>query len=134
MNMITKPSLWPSLGYQDADAAVRFLADAFGFDEVTRHPGPEPGLINQAVLRWQDDTIITIHTAEPGTVGFADLGHRSPIGIYLYTKDPDRLYERAVAAGARPVSGPEDSPHGTRDATVTDPEGFPWSFGTYQGD
>lgn len=134
MDLITKPNLWPSLGYKDAAATVRFLVAAFGFEEVALHPGSEPGLINQAVLRWHDGSIITVHSAESDTVGFAQLERRSPIGIYLYTEDPDALYERAVAAGAEPAGGPEDSPHGTRDATVLDPEGCPWSFGTYQGD
>lgn len=129
-----KPNLWPSLGYRDATAAVRFLVDGFGFDEVAHHPGTEPGQINQAVLRWQDGSLITVHSAEPEVVGFADLGGRSPIGIYVYTEDPDALYDRAVEAGGQPVTAPVDSSHGTRDATIIDPEGIPWSFGTYQGD
>ncbi len=129
-----KPALWPSLSYRDAVAAVRFLVDALGFETVASHPGEGPGVINQAVLRWRDGGIVTVHTAAPDTTSFADLGTRCPVGIYLYTDDPDGTYERALAAGAEPGGGPEDSPHGTRDATVVDPEGCRWSFGNYRGD
>jgi len=130
MDMIKNPNLWPSLGYQDGAAAVRFLVEGFGFDEVARHPGTEHGQINQAVLRWQDGSLITVHTAEPDIIRFADLRQRPPIGIYLYTPDPDALHARAIAAGGQPAGRPSDSPHGTRDATTIDPEGFAWSFGT----
>lgn len=134
MESTIRPTLWPSLGYRDAGAAVRFLVNAFGFDEIVIHPGATHGVINQAVLRWQPGVIVTIHSAEPDIVGFNDLGLRCPMGIYLYTDDPDGLHERAVKAGAKPIGGPESSPHGTRDATVADPEGCLWSFGNYQGD
>ncbi|WP_152362515.1 VOC family protein [Microlunatus speluncae] len=134
MESTTQPKLWPSLGYRDAVSAVLFLKEALGFDEIANHPGEAPGAINQAVLRWHSGAIVTIHTAEPDVVGFDDLGPRIPIGIYLHTDDPDGLYERAVKAGAEPVGGPQASPHGTRDATVADPEGCLWSFGNYRGD
>jgi uncharacterized glyoxalase superfamily protein PhnB len=129
-----KPTLWPSLGYQDAPAALRFLVGVFGFEEVAIYYGEPDGWIDQAVLRWRDGGIITIHSTGPDTVPFADLRRRAPIGIYLYTPDPDALYEKALAAGATADGPPRDSPHGARDATVADPEGFLWSFGTYRGD
>ncbi|MBO0812224.1 MAG: VOC family protein [Microlunatus sp.] len=134
MDMTVNPNLWPSLGYHDAPAAVRFLVEGLGFDEVAHHPGTEPGRIDQAVLRWQDGSLITLHSAEPDIVSFTELGGHSPVGIYLCTEDPDALYDRAVEAGGRPTGAPADSPHGTRDATITDPEGFSWSFGNYRGD
>lgn len=134
MDSTEQPKLWPSLGYRDATSAVRFLKEALGFDQLAHYPGDAPGAVNQAVLRWSSGAIITIHSADATTVGFDDLGARIPIGIYLYTDDPDGLYERALKAGARPAGGPETSPRGTRDATVADPEGCLWSFGTYRGD
>ncbi|GAB3750707.1 VOC family protein [Microlunatus parietis] len=134
MESTTPPGLWPSLGYRDATAAVQFLKEALGFEEIAIHPGSAPGAINQAVLRWRSGAIITVHTAEPEVVAFQDLGPRIPIGIYLHTDDPDGLYERAVRSGAKPFGGPETSHHATRDATVADPEGCLWSFGTYRGD
>lgn len=103
-------------------------------DEIASHPGDDPGTINQAVLRWTSGAIVTVHSAEPEIVPFADLGPRSPTGIYLRTDDPDGVHQRALSAGATQVGGPENSAHGTRDATVADPEGCLWSFGNYRGD
>ena len=55
-------------------------------------------------------------------------------GAYVVTDDPDRLYERAVAAGAEIVTGLHDTDYGSRDFAVRDPEGNRWSFGTYRGE
>jgi hypothetical protein len=74
---------------------------------------------------------VVAHPAD--TVAFSDLKAKSPVRIYFRTADPDGLYERALAAGAGPVIPPADGPLGARDATVTDPEGALWSFGTYDG-
>ncbi|GAB3429847.1 VOC family protein [Flindersiella endophytica] len=127
-----RPTLWPSLGYQDAPAALRFLVDAFGFEVEAIHGDPE-GRIDQAVLRWDEGGKVTLHSAEPDTVTFSSLAGRAPVGIYFHTADPDALYDRALAAGATAVQAPSDSPLGARNATVADPEGGLWSFGTYAG-
>jgi uncharacterized glyoxalase superfamily protein PhnB len=47
--------------------------------------------------------------------------------------DPDGLFSRATAAGAEVVRGLVDEDYGSRGFTVRDPEGNPWSFGTYSG-
>ena len=46
--------------------------------------------------------------------------------------DADAAYERAKAAGAE-VTEPVDQDYGSRDLTVTDPDGNRWSLGTYRG-
>jgi uncharacterized glyoxalase superfamily protein PhnB len=43
----------------------------------------------------------------------------------------DTHHERAKAAGACIVYGPEDTDFGTRRYRIPDPEGYEWSFGTY---
>ena len=127
------PTLWPSLGYHDAPAALRFLVDAFGFEEIAVYRGSTDDWIDQAVLRWGDGGKVTLHSAEPDTVMFKALPGQAPVGIYFYTADPDALYERALTAGATGIQGPSDNPLGARNATVADPEGGLWSFGTYDG-
>ncbi len=44
----------------------------------------------------------------------------------------DAIYERAVAAGATSLFEPYDADYGGRHATVSDPDGNTWSFGTYR--
>jgi uncharacterized glyoxalase superfamily protein PhnB len=46
----------------------------------------------------------------------------------------DRLFERAVAAGATVVRPPTDQDYGGRGCTLRDPEGNQWSFGSYRGE
>jgi uncharacterized glyoxalase superfamily protein PhnB len=52
----------------------------------------------------------------------------------VVTDDPDRLFERAVAAGAEVTQPLHDTDYGSREFAVRDPEGNRWSFGTYRGE
>lgn len=47
-------------------------------------------------------------------------------------EDADAAYERAKAAGAD-VTEPVELDYGSRDVTVTDPDGNRWTLGTYRG-
>lgn len=51
---------------------------------------------------------------------------------YLVADDPDDLHRRAVTAGATSLGEPRDPEYGGREASVRDPEGNLWSFGTYR--
>jgi uncharacterized glyoxalase superfamily protein PhnB len=51
----------------------------------------------------------------------------------VVTDEPDALFARAEAAGARVVRGLTDEDYGSRGFTLRDPEGVYWSFGTYAG-
>jgi uncharacterized glyoxalase superfamily protein PhnB len=52
--------------------------------------------------------------------------------IYVVVPDADAAYERAKSAGAD-VTEPVDQDYGSRDVTVTDPDGNRWTLGTYPG-
>jgi hypothetical protein len=52
--------------------------------------------------------------------------------IYVVVEDADAAYERAKAAGAD-VTEPVELDYGSRDVTVTDPDGNRWTLGTYRG-
>jgi uncharacterized glyoxalase superfamily protein PhnB len=133
MNKTTEhtATVWPTLTYRDARAAIRFLVDAFGFEEVVSYPGADESTVSHAELRWPAGGGVMLGTARADSV-IADL----PPGtgsIYVVTEDPDALFERARAAGARVVQELHDTDYGSRDFAVRDPEGVYWSFGTYPG-
>jgi uncharacterized glyoxalase superfamily protein PhnB len=44
--------------------------------------------------------------------------------------DPDAVHSRAQAAHATIVQPPTDYPHGWRDITLVDPDGYIWAVGT----
>jgi uncharacterized glyoxalase superfamily protein PhnB len=45
--------------------------------------------------------------------------------------DADAAHARAVAAGANVTTPLHDTPYGSRDFAVKDPEGHTWYVGTY---
>ena len=53
-------------------------------------------------------------------------------GVKRPVDDADAAYRRAKEAGAD-VTEPIDQDYGSRDVTVTDPDGNRWSLGTYAG-
>lgn len=123
--------VWPALRYKDAPAAIRFLVDGLGFEEVAVYPGKTEGTIDHAELRWPDGGGVMLGTDRMDSV-IADL----PVGtgsVYVVTSEPDALFARATAAGATIVQGLTDEDYGSRGFTIRDPEGVFWSFGTYAG-
>ncbi|NJC71028.1 glyoxalase [Planosporangium thailandense] len=129
-------NVWPALRYADARAAIRFLVDAFGFEETAVHGDDD--VVAHAELRWPAGGGVMLGSARPDSV-LADL----PAGVgsvYVVTDapdapdEPDALFARAVAAGATVVKGLADEDYGSRGFTVRDPEGVYWSFGTYAGE
>jgi uncharacterized glyoxalase superfamily protein PhnB len=127
-------AVWPVLSYRDARAALEFLVKAFGFEEracYTRED--DPSIVEHAEMRWPLGGGIMFGTAgkDDGPFGQRTPGNDS---VYVVCEDPDRLFERAVAAGAEVVRGLKDEDYGSRGLTVRDPEGNLWSFGTYAGE
>jgi uncharacterized glyoxalase superfamily protein PhnB len=133
MNKTTErtTTVWPTLTYRDARAAIRFLVDAFGFEEVVSYPGTDESIVSHAELRWPAGGGVMLGSARADSV-IADL----PPGtgsIYVVTEDPDGIFERACKAGARVVMELHNTDYGSRDFAVRDPEGVYWNFGTYPG-
>ncbi len=54
-----------------------------------------------------------------------------PASLYVYVKDTDAVYRRALNAGATSVTEPADQFYGDRMATVVDPSGNRWSIATH---
>jgi uncharacterized glyoxalase superfamily protein PhnB len=127
-------TLWPTLSYRDARAAISFLTTAFGFEERAAHARPDdPSVIEHAEMRWPAGGGIMFGTAGKDDGPF---GRRIPgnDAVYVVCTDPDALFARAVAAGAVVERGLEDTDFGSRGFTVRDLEGNLWSFGTYAGE
>jgi uncharacterized glyoxalase superfamily protein PhnB len=123
--------VWPTLHYEDAPAAIRFLVDGLGFEEVAVYPGRTEGTIDHAELRWPGGGGVMLGTVRQDSV---TAGLPAGTGsVYVVTTEPDALFARAQAAGATIVRGLTDEDYGSRGFTVRDPEGVFWSFGTYAG-
>lgn len=125
------PQVWPTLRARDARALIRFLVEAFGFEETAVYGQGDQ--VAHAQLGWPAGGGVMLGSARsdpddpwaltPGT-----------FGAYVVTGDPDALYQRAVAAGAQVIVPLYSPDHGGREFAVTDPEGNRWSFGDYRGE
>lgn len=127
-------TVWPILTYRDARAAIRFLAEAFGFEERCAYADDDdPDVIHHAEMRWPLGGGVMFGSAAKDDGPF---GRRTPgnDSVYVACDEPDDLFRRATAAGAEVVRGLRDEDYGSRGFTVRDPEGNLWSFGTYRGE
>jgi PhnB protein len=122
--------LSPYLTVRDADKAIAFYSRAFEFEKRMAIPGPD-GRTMHAEMSWHDIVIMMGPEGENNpSKAPATLGVRSPVGLYLYCDEVDALYERALAAGAKSESAPENKFYGDRTCGVVDPDGHLWYFAT----
>jgi uncharacterized glyoxalase superfamily protein PhnB len=136
MSENTAAMVWPALRARDARGLIRFLVEAFGFEEAAVYG--EGDQVSHAELLWPLGGGIMLGSAGPaedGSRGADDPWAVRPggAGIYVVTDDVDALFARAVAAGAAVLREPEETGYGSREFAVRDPEGNRWSFGTYRG-
>jgi uncharacterized glyoxalase superfamily protein PhnB len=124
-----KPGIWPLIPYADKEAGIRFLIEAFGFEQTLIVPG-DSGEIVHAELRWPRGGGIMIGTCDTSNPFAKPKGSGA---AYVVTDEPDALFDRAVAASAEVLRKPQDQDYGSREFAVRDPEGNTWSFGTYPG-
>jgi uncharacterized glyoxalase superfamily protein PhnB len=125
-----RTGVWPSLRYRDAPAAIEFLVDVFGFERVEVYLSDDGSEVEHAELSWPLGGGLMLGSARE-THDWPQLaGHAA---LYVVTDDPDGLYERAVAAGARVTHELRDEDYGSRGFAVRDLEDNLWSFGTYAG-
>ena len=125
----------PQLTLDDAAPAIEWYKKALGAEEVSRAVGPN-GEIMHAELRIGDSPIM-LNDAIAGGKGPKAIGG-SPMSLWLYVKDCDALFKRAVAAGAKVLDGPmgamQDQFWGDRSGTFNDPYGYRWSIATRKED
>jgi uncharacterized glyoxalase superfamily protein PhnB len=128
---VLRPNIFAALRYRDAQAALDWLKQAFGFQEKAVHRG-EDGGIQHAELRLGDGLIMFGQYDDGGWMGGEPPNAlASTVSIYAVVADPDAHHDRAKAAGAQIVRDLADQPYGSREYSARDLEGNLWSFGTY---
>jgi len=122
-----RQTVTPYLLYEDAQAAVDFLTEAFGFREVDRTTGGAGG-IHVEMETGSGGGRVYLGSPGTGFRGPAAVGRTSL--VYVLVPDVDAHYERAKSAGATIVEELVDLPFGDRRYTCRDPQGHEWSFAT----
>ncbi|HUG13763.1 MAG TPA: VOC family protein [Thermomicrobiales bacterium] len=117
----------PQVNYyvHDVDAAVRFYAELFGFEETFRTPAT--GTPSHVELRL-GGLILGLASTESAqnTHGLTTGGGNPRAEVCLWTDDVDRAYAELVARGVPSLSAPHDFLDGRlRAAWLADPDGNP---------
>lgn len=117
-------SITPYLQVKGAARLIEFLANAFGAQEMFRVPRGDE--IAHAQLKIENSMIEVADAI--------DKYEPNPTAIWLFVKDSDAVYARALKAGATSLHEPMDQDYGDREASVKDPFGNHWYIGTHRED
>ncbi|MFF0729340.1 VOC family protein [Streptomyces sp. NPDC004134] len=123
------PTVFPTLVYRDAKAAIRLLTEGLGFREVAVYEA-EDGTVAHAELA-QGNGMVMLGSKGRGGVFDAAMGDAGPSGVYVAVDDVDAHHRQAVEHGVEILMPPTDQDYGARDYMARDHEGNIWSFGTY---
>ncbi|MFE6779233.1 VOC family protein [Streptomyces sp. NPDC057702] len=123
------PTIYPTLLYRDAQAAIAQLTTALGFTRRVVYEG-EGGTVAHAELAQGNGLVMVGSQRAEGVFGAAMAG-AGPAGVYVVVEDTDAHHARALEHGAEILLPPTDQQHGSRDYMARDLEGNIWSFGTY---
>ena len=137
--MATKPipegyrTVTPYLIVKGGAAAIEFYKRAFGATELVRMIDPRGGLAHGEIKIG--DSVIMLADEHP------DMGYRGPqsiggtaVSILLYVEDVDKLFDRAVKAGAKSQRPVANQFYGDRAGTLEDPFGHVWTIATHVED
>ena len=119
----------PMLVCRDAAAEVEFCKATFEAVELVRRPGPD-GTVAHALVTIGPAMVMiegewpTLPSRAPQQNG------SSPVVIYVYVDDVDKVTERAVAAGAKVLLPVKNQFWGDRTGRIIDPSGHVWTIST----
>lgn len=126
----------PAMRYRDAKRALEWLQRAFGFERHAVHENPD-GTVMHAEMKLGEAFIMFGQVADTPfgktMIQPDEAGGRNTMSPYVVLPDTDIAthYERAVAAGAAIVDPFTKKDYGGSGYSARDPEGFVWSFGSY---
>ena len=128
-------SITPYLVIKGAAQAIEYYKKVFGATEVVRMNAPD-GKVGHAELQIGDSRIMLADENPSMGAGYTSatsIGN-SPVSLYLYLPDVDRVIERAAAAGAKILKPAQDQFYGDRSGFIQDPFGHLWGIATHVED
>ncbi len=125
-------SISPYLVVKGAAQAIEFYKKVFGATEVVRMEQPG-GKVGHAELQIGDSRVMLAEENPKmgqGHMSASGIGS-SPVSLYLYIPDVDRVIERAVDNGANVLKPVQDQFYGDRSGFIQDPFGHLWGLATH---
>jgi len=128
-------SITPSLIVDRAGEAIEFYKKAFGAT-LTFKQDRQDGKVMHSTLKIGDSIIMLADECRPHE-GHEEACPRSPaalkgtsINLYLYVKDVDAIFKRAIASGGHEIMPLGDMFWGDRIGILKDPFGHVWTVAT----
>ncbi len=129
-----KSTIIPALRYQDAPAAIEWLCTALGFERHVVYTAPDGSIAHAELTLHGGMVMLGSQKNDEYGRGFKspkELGGFETGSRYVVVPDADAVYARVQGMGATLVRPIQDTPYGSREFSVRDPEGHTWSVGTY---
>ncbi len=127
----TTATIFPSLTYDDAPAAIEWLCAAFGFEKRLVVPLPDGGVMHSELTLGPGMIMVSTRRPAQGRLSPQELGGVTQ-ALSVQVDDPDAHCARALAAGATLLEPLQDEHFGARSYMVKDPEGHHWNFSNYR--
>lgn len=115
------------LTVSDGKNAVEFYKKAFGGKELTRSLTPDGKIMNAQIMIG--DCVVMVSDEIPGAPTRSPLSiGTSTVTLHIYSKNVDKLWSRALEAGARVLMPLDNQFWGDRYGQLVDPFGHHWSL------
>ena len=124
----------PGHRYRNAPAAIEWLCNVLGFTRHAVYEGENGSILHAELTLGNSMIMLGSGKDDEHSKGFKspqELGGIETRSVYIVVPDADAAHARAVAAGATITRPLQDTPYGSREFAVKDPEGHSWSLGTY---
>ena len=123
----------PYLIIKGAAKAIEHYKNVFAATVVVRMDGPD-GQVGHAELQIGDSRIMLAdENPSMGNRSAESIG-ASPVSLYVYIPDCDKVVEKAVAGGAKILKPVQDQFYGDRSGFIQDPFGHLWGVATHKED
>jgi PhnB protein len=120
----------PYLVIKGAAKAIDYYKNVFGATVVVRMDGPN-GTVGHAELQIGDSRIMLAdENPQMGNRSAESIGG-SPVSLYVYLPDCDKVVAKATASGAKVLKPVADQFYGDRSGFIQDPFGHLWGIATH---
>ncbi|MCB1201568.1 MAG: VOC family protein [Leptospiraceae bacterium] len=123
------PNISCYLTVKNTSKAIEFYVNVFGGKEKGRLTMPD-GSIAHAEVKIGDSVVwLADENAEWGNQSPESL-NGTPVALALYVKNVDKIFDKALKAGAKELTKVQDQFYGDRSGTLLDPFGHKWMIST----
>jgi len=126
-------TITPYLIINGAAKAIDYYKKVFGASVVVRMDGPN-GRVQHAELQIGDSRIMLADENPAMGHSSATTIGASPVSLYVYIPDVDRVVELAASEGAKILKPVQDQFYGDRSGFIKDPFGHMWGIATHVED